>query len=473
MSEPIVEPTAPVAAPAPAPTPTPETKPTPPADNTKALAEKWVNLVTQPDEDLTAPPKPVEKKPEPKPEPAPAPAAKTEKPEKPIKVRKAPAPAPETRPPVPTREEKAAPTAAAPVASQATPPVAPQDDATFEQSLLDEEKALLDDARAAEKILGEKYKGQATKTLGFLKEAAAKGKQVEAGELDKAEFQEWYEASRPKISPLDFRAIERARVKEEVTKEFTPKLEEERHARWVEAETPKIEQRGVELKRQLWNEALPKEVTDAATERTAGVTDPAEREKILTEVKKDYALELEVAEQITAAARDDIQEYYRLVTINPATGKPLKARNKDLSTPEGQQHDRIVRMAHAICEDFKATGGAELKRDGKWFATWKEWAQMTPEQRSGWWTFGDDDVIDRAKKNVPGAVAAAVKQRLDYNESRGFKRVIPPWKKPEPAAAPAPHNGAPPAPRIAPPPTGGGSVSTAAERIAAAMGGVA
>ena len=98
MSEPIVEPAAQPAAPvapvAPTPTATPE-------DNTAKLTAKWVDLVTQPAEDLTKP-----KKADPKPEPKPEPVAPA-KAEKQIKVRKAvtPEPKPEARPPVPTREE--------------------------------------------------------------------------------------------------------------------------------------------------------------------------------------------------------------------------------------------------------------------------------------------------------------------------------------------------------------------------------
>lgn len=408
-------------------------------------------------------PKPVEKKPEPVAEPAKPVAAKDEKApkaEKPIKVRKPAPAAEETAPPVPKASDLQ-PKPQAEVAPVATAPKPVEDDAAFEKDLFEEEKALLDDARAAEKFLSEKYKGQGAKTLNFLKDAAKKEK-----ELDAEDFKSWYEQNRPKISALDFRQIERARVKEEVTREVEPKLVEERHARWVEAETPKIEAKAAEIKRELWSKSLPDEVLQAAEARTKDMPEGPEKQAALAEVRKDYAMELEVTEAITEAARGDIQEFHRLMAINPATGLPLKKRNFDLNTEEGQTHDRIAKMAHGICEEFKANGGTELKRDGKWYATWQEWAKMSPDQQKGWWTFDNNELIQRAQSNVKQAVAAQIKQRKDYLEQRGFKRSI---AAPAAAAPLAPQVGAPPAPRISPPPSGNTPTMTPGQAQARAL----
>jgi hypothetical protein len=477
MPEPIVEPAAPAAAPTPTPAATPEASP--PKDNMAERAASLVNLLTKPADEPASKPKP-SAAPEKSATPPAAEPKKKDK-EKPIKVHKPAEPAPETRPPLPTAEKSSdQPAAAAAPAKPAAPAAPVEDEAAFEASLLEEEKAHLEDAKSAEKLFGEKYKGQSAKLRAFIKESAKKEKEIEASVKDgdmteaegKAAYREWYDANMPRISALDVRAIERARAKEEAVREIEPKLQEERHARWVETEAPKIEAKGAEIKADLWREALPDEVIAAANERLQGVTDPAERERITAEVKQDFALELEVTESITAAARDDIQEFYRLMATNPATGLPLKRRNRDLSTPEGQQHDRIAKMAAGICEEFKATGGAELKKDGKWFATWQEWAQMTPAQQAGWWTFNNDELIARARQNVKKVVAAAVAQQHEHLKARGFRREIPQRGK-APAAAPAaPHAGSPPAPRIAPPPAvSGGAPSSQAERLASLVGG--
>lgn len=479
MPDAIVEPAANAAAPtqppaAPAATPPDAAPPVAPAEGQAARLRDL----------LTAAPKEPEAPKKPKAE-APAAAApvvepKKEKKEKPIKVHKPAEPAPETRPPLPTTE----PAASAPEKPAAAAPAAPaEDDATFEAGLLEEERAHVQRAKDAERLLGDKYKGLPSKTLAFLKESAKKEKEIEAsvkeGDMTPAEakaaYGEWYEANRPKIGALDMERLVEARAEESALRKIEPKLQEERHARWVEAETPKIEAKGQQIKADLWNDSLPEDVTAAATERLQGVTDEVERQRIIAEVKKDFALELEVTESITAAARDDIQEFYRLMATNPATGLPLKKRNRDLGTEEGQQHNRLYEMAKAICEEFKTTGGAALKKDGKWFATWNEWAAMTPAQQVGWWTFDNDELIGRAKQKVKGVVADAIKQRWEALEAHGklLERRGARKAKPAAAAAPAaPHVGAPAAPRIAPPPSGGGSApASAAERLANLMGG--
>lgn len=463
MPDPIPVASAPAAA-APNSTPpqvTPPVAPTPPAapaadapaapeqKTNRTIAKNLADLLTKPTKPLTAEPK----KAEPATKPDPAATAKPKGDDKPIKVKKAAAaPKPEdTPPPVPKRE---APAKTADPTSPATAPKAETDE-EFEQSLLEEERAQLDDARAAEKFLPEKYKGHAAKQRDFLKENAAKSALVEKGELDAQDYKEWYEKARPKIGPLDFRAIERARVKEELTKDFEPKIQEERHARWTEAEAPKIKRKGDEVYTKLTNTALPDEVMTAIAERTKGVTDQAEYVKKVQEVQQEYALEFEVAEGIIKQATDDLEEFHRLVTINPATGKPVKARNADLNTEEGKWHAQIAKMAHELCDEFKTTGGTELRRDGKWFATWREWNDMSPEQQAGWWTFSNDELAQRAMGKVKGVVTAEVKRRNDYLESRGYKRQRAAASAPVvPSAPPTP--GAPPAPRPAPPPAGGG-----------------
>lgn len=472
MLEVIAEPAANAAAPTPPPVAdTPETPP--PVAPVEGQAARLRDLLTATPKEPEAPKKPKAETPA-----AAAPVAepKKEKKEKAIKVHKPAEPAPETRPPLPTAE--AAPAPAKPAAVAPAAPV--EDEATFEAGLLEEERAHVQRAKDAERLLGDKYKGLPAKTLAFLKESARKEKEIEASVKDgdmtpaeaKAAYGEWYEANRPKIGPLDMERLVEARAEESALKKIEPRLQEERHARWIEAETPKIEARGQQIKADLWREALPDDVIAAANERLAGVTDAAEQERIRAELKQDFALEIEVTESITTAARDDIQEFYRLMAVNPVTGLPLKKRNRDINTEEGQQHERIAKMAADLCEDFKATGGAALKKDGKWFATWREWAAMTPAQQAAWWTFDNDELIARARQNVKKVVSEAVKQQHEHLKARGFRREIPQRGRPAAAAPVTPHVGAPAAPRIAPPPTGsGGSPASPAERLAGLMGG--
>lgn len=460
------------AAPTPAPA-APEISPTPPvtsAPDNKKLAGEMFKLLTAETPDLVV----EASKPKPTAPEAPKPPAKTEAPkpeEKPIKVAKKAAPAPEARPPVPTGTEPAAAPAAkpAPAAPAATKPA--EDDAEFEAELVDEEKALLDDARNAERFGGEKFKGHAAKMTKFLKENVEKSEAVAKGDLDQADYDKWHRANLPKISPLDQRAINRELAKHDARQEFEPKLQAEQHTRWAEAETPKLKAKGNAIYTKLANSALPDDVVAAIAERTKGITDPAAYQAKVKEVQKDYALEFEISEKIINAATDDLEEFHKLTTAHPTTGRMLKEFD-----PANPQHDRLLKIVSDVCADFKSNGGAELKKDGKWFATREEWSQMQAavqqgrlpkEELSKWWTFDNDQIVERAISGVKGAISGAVKAQLGNLESRGFKRTIA-----GAAAAPAvppvpPAPGAPPAPRSMPPPApGNGAAPTPAQVMA-------
>ncbi len=435
---------------------------TPP--DSKKLSAELFRLLSREGDDPTEPPKQPDK-------PAtPAAPAALAKDDKPIRVKKS-TPAAEVPPAIPTRTPPAAPAAPAPAAA----PVAPaKSDADFENELVDEEKALLEDARAAEKYLPDKYKGQSSKMTAFFKEVAKRAEDPEFDENDPA-FQKWYAANLPKISVLDHRALERARVKEDVTKEFEPKLEQERHARWVESETPKLKAKGDAVWNKLIQSALPDEMAQAITERTKGLTGDDYRKAVAT-VEADYRLENEVTRQIVDAATADIEEFNRLTTRHPSTGRLLSEFD-----PKNAQHDRLLNMVSAICDDFKSTGGAELKKGGKWFATRAEWTSMQDminkgeipaDSLKGWWTFTNEDIIDRAVKNVKPVVTATVaERRKQLEEYYGFKRTI---ASPAAAAArpPVPGTGAPPAPRPGMPPANNGAASpTLGQSLAAKLAG--
>lgn len=483
---------APAAPGAPAPS-TPPTPPTPPAapdakPSSKELAGKLFTLLTTPATDPTEPPKPKET-----PAPATPPAAPTppkdDKAAKPgdrqIKRTKTDTPTPpavdDKPPPIPKKPD---PTPAAPVAppTAATPPAPKADDADFEKELVEEERVHLDDARDAERLLGEKFKGHGQKMLSFLRENARKAKEVEEGKLDMAEYEKWHAANFPKLGVLDTRKLNDARIEERVTKRVTPQIEEERHARWVDSEAPKIKAKGNEVYTKLSNTALPDDVMAAIAERTKGITPgtPEYRAKI-DEVQKDYALEFEVAQNVINLVTDDVEEFHALTTKHPGSGKAIRAFHPDAEVwdpsqgkwvpnlnsadPVAARHARCLAMVSQVCEDFKATGGAALKdAKGRWFATREEMhgmremvknGQLAPAELAKWWTFENDQIIERALGNVKNVVKQAVQQRLSYHEKMGFKRSIAAPPAP-PATPPAPTPpGAPPAPRPATPPPPG------------------
>lgn len=456
----------PVAAPAAPAAPTAESE-------NKKLSSQLFKLLTTPSEDVTEPKKETTKPAAPEKPTSVAPVV-----EKPIKVKTKTAPV-EQPPKIPSKADlvpAAPPSPATPAPARAAEPE------LNEADLVEEERALLDDARAAEKHLPEKYKGQAGKMTAFLRENAKQSDLVDKGELDQEDYEKWYRENAPRISNLDLRQIERNRIKEDVSREMEPKIENERHARWVESETPKLAAKGDETKRDLLRLSYPDEVLKAAEDRLKGVTDPKEHAKIIGEVRKDYALEVETTERVVDAAREDIQELRRLTTQNPTTKKSLIELDPEAQvwdgakwivnpaprTERGIQHARLLNLVNNVCDEFKTTGGAALRKDGKWFVTKAEWADMAPTQRAPFWTFSIDDIIGRALGNVKHHVKAAVQQQHRDLEARGFRRTIAAPAVAAPAAPAAP--GAPPAPRAAPAPgpgTGGGV--TVGSRLAAQL----
>lgn len=455
--------TAPPAPAAAAPAVTPPVVPAAPpttsaaAPDTRKIAGNLMRLLSNPADDPTEP-KPAPKKEDPKPEDKqPEPPKPAPKVEPKIKTPKAKEDLP---PPVPSKKDLERKPADVP--SPAPVPKA-ESDADFEKDLIEEEKALLDDARDAERHLPAKYKGHAAKMTAFLKENTKKLAALEKDEIDQEEYSKWHQANVPKIGPLDMRQIDRARVREDVTKEFTPKLDDERHARWVEDELPKAKQRGNEIYNKIANTALPDEVTAAIAERTKGITDPQERVAKIREVEADYALEFEIADNVIKAVTDDLEEFHRLTTVNPTTKRNLVAFD------EGNvQHKRIVEnMIPQLCNEFKETGGAELKKDGKWFVTRQEWADMDPSQRAPFWTFTNEQLAERAMGKVKGIIAATVKQQHENLGKRGFTRTLKVAAAPAPAEQPNPNPGSPPAPRPSPPPLNTGQLpATVGSRLA-------
>lgn len=440
---PTAAPATPVApAPASPPTPpaAPATPPVPPQDN-KEIANKLMKLLVDTKDQPTEQP---EKKPEPAAPAAATPAtpAKPAADEKPIKVREKKKAPPEAPPPVP-RAEVHAPVQVVP---PATPKVPEQSDEEFEKDLVDEEREQLELARYAEKKFPDKYKGLSDRTKKFLKEHAAK---VSAADFDESDpdYQKWVKANQPRLSGVDIRKIDEARITENLEKKYESKNTELRHEMFVRDEEPKVKQEGNRIHQKLANIALPDDVRQAFEAKTKELGDP---KKAIDAVQKEYALEFEIADNIVNVATADIEEFLRLSKINQQTQRPLKAFDA-----ANEQHNRILTMVTEICREFKSAGGDALKRDGKWFATREEWQQIPADQRKNWWTFTNEELIDMAMKRVPRAIDIACKQERDRFEKKwGFTRQRAAAPAPV-APPPTPIHSAPAAPRPAPLPGAG------------------
>lgn len=342
-----------------------------------------------------------------------APAATTE-PEKPIKVSKKPAP---KRPdlPIPASEP------AAPAAAPAAAPVAP--DAKWEESLLDDEKTALEDARFAEKV-NPKHKGLADKVGKFLRDQ----KEYLEKHPDADENDPGYKrilAQQPALSAADKREIAEARIEERVAKKHESKFVDLQHELYVRDEEPKVETEAQQIRRHLAFNALPKEMLDVL------------KEKGLPVLQKEYADELEVAGGLINAVVDDAKELLRITRINPKTKRALGEVAADPTHPKWEQHNRISSMVNEACADFqKNAPQAEQVRDGKWFVTREEWAKLPASARSQFWTFTNSEdhvreMIGRVLGWQKDFISAELKKREDALKARG-------WERKRPVATPPP-----------------------------------
>jgi hypothetical protein len=358
---------------------------------------------------------------------APAPAAD----EKPIKVSKKKE---AKRPDLPTPAAEAAPVA--PAASSA--PVA-----EVEESLLDEQKAALEDAQLAEK-LDPRFKGLSDRMKKYFK---AEKEYLEANP-DVDENDPGYKkllASAPKLSASDKRLIAEARIEERVEKKYKPELENIQHEIFVRDEEPKIENEGNQIRHHMAFNALPKEMLTFL------------KEKGQEAFRKEYADELEVAGGLINTLVDDSKELLRITRINPKTQRAVGSAADTPQHPKWEQHQRIVTMVNEVCNDFKNNAPQnEQVRDGKWFVTRDEWSKLPASARHQFWTFGNNEqhvreMINRAMSWMPGAIDQQIKARQDALAKRGYvrQRATPPPAAP---LTPPVASSSPSAPRPVPAP---------------------
>ncbi|MCW5549982.1 MAG: hypothetical protein KIT44_13545 [Opitutaceae bacterium] len=371
---------------------------------------------------------PAEPKPENKPPaapPAPAPAAGDPKPAPAAVLKRRPRREPEP-PPAP-------PPAPAPMpAPPAAPAPTPTDD--FEAGLLDEEKEQLEMARDAERLLGEKYKGFEGRTKKFLKdhqEYLAKARERDPDAVfdeTNAEYQAWLSKNTPVIPQRDIREMERKRITEEVEKRQDEKISEVYDETFRRDAEPKVKQRADDFFNKAVAE-LPETLTKAI------------KEEGVEKAKAKFPTEFRIANAILGQAAADVEEFYRLTTVNPRTGRPMKAYD-----PKNPTHAGLIEFVNTQCNAFKKSGGKALIKDGKRFVTREEYYTMPKEQRAGVWTFTDDQIVGMARIEAAKMVKLKIEEEHNRLKAEG-------WTRPAPAAEPAPAEqppGAPPAPNPTP-----------------------
>jgi hypothetical protein len=342
-------------------------------------------------------------------------------------------PAPPKRPDLPISAP--APTPPAPAA--ATPP---QNDEEFERGLVEGEKQMLDDARYAEKAFPAKYKGLGDKVRGFIKAHTKFLEDHPDIADDDPAYKKFLADNRPTMSRVESREIEEHRIAERARGPVDARVSQLEHQIFERDETPKIEKFANDTYQQLAREALPEEISKLIKEK-GGLTE---------EIKAEFGDELETAHTIFTIVANDLKEFKRLTTKHPGSGKPLVEFDD-----KNPQHTRLTQMVADLCENFKATGGAQLQRNGKWFVTRDEWNQIDPARRGEFWTFTNAELEKRALAIVPTTVKETIRIKQEDLKRRGYVR-----NRPAPAAPATPPANPPPppgSPALRPSPVPGGA----------------
>lgn len=283
-------------------------------------------------------------------------------------------------------------------------------DPQWEQSLEENEREMLSDARFMEERFPDKYKGLFARTAKFIKEHADFTARDDFDDQS-PEYRAWLDKNQPKLTRQEIREIEEVRVADRVRKEYDGKLADVQHKLFVRDVEPKIEADGKTIFAQLSNQSLPDEVIAAI------------RKDGFEKASQTYGLEIETAQAVLTSATDDIIEFKRITTKDPETGRPLQPIVDDPSNPKYAQHQRLSQMVADISESFKNTAPAQQQlRNGKWFVTRDEWNAIRPDQRHRFWTFTNAELIEAAKQSMKSVVADAIEKKRGYITKLGFTR---------------------------------------------------
>lgn len=285
----------------------------------------------------------------------------------------------------------------------------------WEDTLSEEDKLILDDAKFAESKIPA-HKGLSSRVEKWMKDRAAfLEKNPDVDENDPA-----YQAllrQRPSLSALDQRKLNEIRFTDRAKSEVDNATKEMEYKLFIRDEEPKIRQQADKIFTEIANTALPDDLVQARKDLGH------------TEFVKAYKAELEIANTVASTVVSDIAELRRITTIHPKTGRPLSPIATNDTDPKKVQHDRIKEMVNGVSKAFLdhgiANGNAGLIRDGKRYVTLSEWGKLSDYQRQSAWTLGIDEIVKIAIGGVKGAIQSKIKAEHDRLTSRGWQRVLP------------------------------------------------
>jgi hypothetical protein len=350
-----------------------------------------------------------------------------------------------------------APVSAAPAPTPA--PTAPE----LDGDLIDEEKQLIEEAKEAEKYLPGR-KGIAEQTRKFVaanKKFLAAHPDVDTDPEEKALYDKFLAANRPKLSNAEQRTISETRIAANVAKPLQERTDNLEHEIFVRDQEPSFRETRQRVASELNSTAVPADILEFAQKYGVDVA------------KKEFAEELKVVNHVVTTAASDYDELIRLETFNPKNGRPLAVPAGDEKDPRYGQHQRLLNIVQKVDGEFKENAKqGELLRDGKWFVTREEWAGIPAAERSKFWHFTNREIGTRMLQWVKPAVEQHIASSRQELEARGYTRraFVPPAAATPPATPPVPVRspGGPGASPV-PAPVGAQPQATRTSRLAAQL----
>lgn len=308
---------------------------------------------------------------------------------------------------------------------------APDPDAEYVNNLDEERRYVIDVIQFAAKDDPKKYGDAPKQWLGYYKKVddyvQRMQKEDPEWDADKDEkFQSFVEENSPKISTREMRQIERnwavAEAEKRVEKRYAPKLEEaERRVRAQELK-PEIDAAAENYRSMVYDRMAtvkdPELAAVATTAKTGGYSKDAwgkaaEQDKLGATFIQHYgnqAVELgrEYLE-LSTGVRDQVQFNPKLAPDHPQN---LSAQRQAALFKFIERQETAVARAPV----------ADRLRDGKTFATRREFESMTPQQKERHWTLTHDDVLDSLAITAQMMAESAFKTEIQKLQDAGFER---------------------------------------------------
>lgn len=306
--------------------------------------------------------------------------------------------------------DQPAPLPPPPAPAPTAEPEKPDPDAEYIAGLSDEQREELVEARKAEELFPDKYKGREKKLLQWYKDLDSTARRL--SEADPArtfdendtEFNKFLK-TKPSIAPTDNKRVQRTIIEQSVRTQV--ETEHKKKFDDIDRRT-----RAIELKPHI--EKIDKKFRDGLIQSLDGEVGELIKTKGIDEARKEFALEANIYEQTIEESAAAAREYTEIAN----SLKPFDGANPT--------HKFIMDFVTNQCNVFAQRGGkARVDKQGRGFLTREQFAiaaQKDPNVARKHWTFSDEQIVGLLAINGKQEAQNRIKATIEHAERLGFAR---------------------------------------------------